>query len=44
MLYQVDAPTYEDGLAQRQPQLETASLVDLTAPGHDITPLQDAYR
>ena len=44
VLYQVDAPTYEDELAGRLPELATTSLVDLATPGRDVSRLQDAYR
>ena len=44
VLYQLDAPTYEDELARRLPELGTSSLLDLASPGQDISRLQDAYR
>ena len=44
VLYQLDAPTYEDELAGRLPDLATKSLLDLATPGQDISRLQDAYR
>jgi 2-oxoglutarate ferredoxin oxidoreductase subunit beta len=44
VLYQLEAPTYEDELAKRLPELATASLVDLAIPGRDTSKIQDAYR
>ena len=44
VLYQIDAPTYEDGLAARQPALASSSLIDLMNPGKSISALEDAYR
>lgn len=44
VLYQIDAPTYEDGLAARQPALASSSLFDLMNPGKSINALEDAYR
>ena len=44
VLYQIDAPTYEDGLAARQPALASSSLLDLMNPGKSINALEDAYR
>jgi len=44
VLYQIDAPTYEDGLAARQPALASSSLFDLMNPGKNIDALEDAYR
>lgn len=44
VLYQIDAPTYEDGLAARQPALASSSLFDLMDPGKSINALEDAYR
>ena len=44
VLYQIDAPTYEDGLAARQPELASNSLIDLMNPGKSISALEDSYR
>jgi 2-oxoglutarate ferredoxin oxidoreductase subunit beta len=44
VLYQLDAPTYEDGLATRQPELASTSLIDLMNPGQSISALEDDYR
>ena len=44
VLYQLDAPTYEDELAGRLPALATTSLSDLATPGQGISRLEDAYR
>lgn len=44
VFYQIEVPTYEDLLAERQPILGRRSLVDLDLTRRDVTPLLDALR
>jgi 2-oxoglutarate ferredoxin oxidoreductase subunit beta len=44
ILYQIDMPTYEDGLAGRNADLASRSLLELMEPGHDVSGLEDMYR
>ena len=44
VLYQVDMPTYEDGLASRRAELASTNLVELMDPGQDVSGLEDGYR
>ena len=44
VLYQVDMPTYEDGLSSRRAELASTNLVELMDPGQDVSGLEDGYR
>jgi 2-oxoglutarate ferredoxin oxidoreductase subunit beta len=44
VLYQIDLPTYEDGVSSRRPEFETTSLADSVRPGVDVSALEDRFR
>lgn len=44
VFYEIELPTYEDMLAERQPVLGERALVDLDLTQRDVTPLLDALR
>ena len=44
VLYQIDLPTYEDGVASRRPGVQSDSLGDVARSGIDIAVLQDRFR
>ena len=44
VLYQIELPTYEDGLASRRSELASRSLLELMEPGKDVSGLEDMYR
>jgi 2-oxoglutarate ferredoxin oxidoreductase subunit beta len=44
VFYQIELPTYEDLLAERQPILGQRALVDLDLSQRDVTPLLEALR
>lgn len=44
VFYQIELPTYEDLLAERQPVLGQRALVDLDLTQRDVTPLLEALR
>ncbi len=44
VFYQVEAPTYEDGMAAVNPRLGSTPVVDLDVEHRDVTPLLEALR
>ena len=44
VLYQIDLPTYEDGVSSRRPEFETTALAHSVRPGVDIRSLEDRFR
>ena len=44
IFYQIDLPTYEDGLAAKDPYLAKQPLVDMEIAHRDVIPLLDALR
>jgi len=44
VLYQIDLPTFEDGVTSRRPEFEKTSLMDGARPGVDVSSLEDRFR
>ena len=44
VLYQIDLPTYEDGVSSRRPDFEATALADSVRPGMDVSALEDRFR